>query len=102
MVLTSVVGGAALWLLLGSLAGRAEGSAARRLEALRWLVPVAWTAPFVVVAAIHHDRFDAVWNDGLEYLALAGIVTLLLVAAELLASSGRRWAVPPTAPLRTL
>jgi hypothetical protein len=98
----AVAAGVTLWLLLGALAARANawerGDAAIRLSRLRWLTMAVWVVPFlavVAVAALGEDRsFDPVWNGGLEYLALSGIVALGLLVVVLAREANRAWAVP--------
>jgi hypothetical protein len=97
-VLALVLGGAALWLVLGTLAERAEVTgderAAAHLGVLRWLVPAAWVVPYVVVAITQQRRdggFDPVWNGGLESLALVGIGVGVAVAWVLAVNSNRGW-----------
>jgi hypothetical protein len=97
-----VVGGLAMWLLLGALATRAEAweraGTARQLRWLRWLTLGVWTAPILAVLAVssasEDGSFDPVWNGSIELLALAGMAVLGGVAAVLLRETNRAWAVP--------
>ena len=98
LVVAALVGGAVLCLLLRGLADRAEGlrdeGSGRRLRLLSVLVPVAWSAPYVVVALVQgvgDDGFDPIWNGALEVVGLAGFFTMLAVAYLLATTSNRRW-----------
>jgi hypothetical protein len=107
LVLAMVVGGITLWVLLEAMEARARATDARRADQfrwLRWLVAAVWVLPFLLVAAVQAsgDGFDPVWNDGLGYIALAGMVPLGLVVVLLVSESGKRWALPPAPALRPL
>jgi hypothetical protein len=99
----TIAGGVALWLLLGALAVRAaaweRAATARQLRWLRWLILGVWIGPHLVVLAVSAEdgSFDPVWNGGLEFLALAGVVVVGALAAVLLRETNRAWAVPQSA-----
>jgi len=102
MVLAVLAGGLSLWWLLGDLGRRASEAggveAARRLRTLRLILPVVWVAPFVVAVAVavaDSEPFDPVWNGGAEYVALAGLISLLAVAGVLALARDSAWALPP-------
>src|SRR5215471_874958 len=71
-----------LWMILGPLARRAaeagEEAAARRLRLAAAALVLLWAVPFLVTvaAAVVHSggMYDAVWNDGENYLGLVGIL----------------------------
>jgi hypothetical protein len=97
-VLAITAGGLALWSLLGSLSRRAhltgDDTSAVRLRALRWLVPVVWVAPYLVVATFQSGLdggFDPVWNDGLELVGLLGLAVAAAVVWVLATNSNRSW-----------
>ena len=110
----NVAGGLALWLLLGALAVRASAWERHRvstqLQWLRWLTLGVWVVPYLAVLTVSSQRddrsFDPVWNGGLEYLALAGVVVVGGLVVLLLSEANRVWAVPdrsvrPSAWLRS-
>lgn len=91
--------GATLWMLLGRLRRRADyendPAAATRLRWGQWLVAGAWVGPYLVtiaMAAVRGDGYDAVWNNGLEYLGLAGLAAGLYVVGVLAGSIRASWA----------
>jgi hypothetical protein len=102
MAAAAVTAGVTLWLLLGALAARASAwerrDAAVRLSWLRWVTLAVWVVPFLVVVTVsalgEDGSFDPVWNGGLEYLALAGILVLGLLVVVLAREANRAWAVP--------
>jgi hypothetical protein len=98
----TIAGGVALWLLLGALGARAATGerlgTATQIRWLRWLTLGVWVVPYLVVVAVsalgQDGSFDPVWNGGLEYLALAGVVAVAALVVMLLRESNRAWAVP--------
>jgi hypothetical protein len=107
LVLAMIVAGITLWALLEAIEARARPADARRADqfrGLRWLVAALWVLPFLLVAAVQAsgDGFDPVWNDGLGYIALAGMVPLAVVVILLVSESGKGWALPPAPALRPL
>ncbi len=101
MASAMLAGGVTLWWLLGALSGRAEQAGeratAQRLRVLRLVVPVVWVAPYLVVVAvavIGSGSFDPVWNDGLELVALAGLVSLAALIGSLALEMNSAWALP--------
>jgi hypothetical protein len=96
-----VLGAVVLVGLLRGLRRRAardrDAPAAARLGLLTWSVALAWALP-PVVAVLRRigDRpvaYDAVWNGGAEYVALAGWVVIGWLAVELWFWNGRQWAL---------
>jgi hypothetical protein len=105
MAAAVLAGGVSLWWLLGDLQHRAEQAtgaaavAAKRLRTLQLLVPVAWVAPYLVavtVSVIGTEPFDPIWNGTMEYVALAGLLSLLALATTLTLARNAAWALPPT------
>jgi hypothetical protein len=103
MASAMLAGGVTLWWLLGGLSGRAEQAGetatAQRIRVLRLVVPVVWVAPYLVVVAvavIGSGSFDPVWNDGLELVALAGLVSLAWLTGSLALERDSAWALPPS------
>lgn len=104
MALAMAAAGVTVWLLLGALARRAratgDAAAGGRLRLLQWLVPAAWSVPYLVgvVAAVAGEdgAFDPIWN-GRPALAvtLVGLAAVAWLIAELVRESGERWAVSP-------
>lgn len=105
----TIAGGVALWLLLGALAVRAaaweRAVTARQIRWLRWLILGVWIGPHLGVVAVsasaEDGSFDPVWNGGLEFLALAGVVVVGVLVAVLLRETNRAWAVPQWAERRS-
>lgn len=92
------LGGAAMWLLLGVLGQRAallgDHTAALRLRVARWALVGVWVAPQLgvcLVQAADDGEADIVWNESLELLAVAGLVSVLGTALLLMANSNRGW-----------
>jgi hypothetical protein len=105
LALSYLAAGVALWMLLRDLAARARSmgrsSTAKQLGLLRGLVPGLWIAPYLigmVTALIAGRSFDPVWNGGLEYLALAGLIPMLWLALLLGLERDRAWALPTESP----
>ena len=107
MAAAVLAGGVSLWWLLGDLQRRAEHAggaatlAARRLRTFQLVVPLVCVAPYLVavtIAVIGSEPFDPIWNGSLEYVALAGLLTLLALATTLTLARDAAWALPPTLP----
>jgi hypothetical protein len=105
LVLGYATAGLAIWMLLRDLAARARSvgrlTAAHQLGLLRGLVPGLWIAPYVIggIADLIAGRsFDPVWNDGLEYVALVGLVPVAWLVALLIVERDRAWALPTESP----
>lgn len=105
MAAAVLAGGVALWWLLGDLHHRAEHAgetaavAAKRLRVLQLVIPVVWVIPYVVAVAVAvtgSEHFDPVWNGAMEYVAIAGIVSLLALATTLTLARDAAWALPVT------
>jgi hypothetical protein len=105
MAAAVLAGGVALWWLLGDLhhraehAGEAAAVTAKRLRMLQLLIPVVWVTPYVVavtVAVIGSEPFDPIWNGAMEYVALAGLLSLLALATTLTLARDATWALPAT------
>lgn len=101
----TIAGGLTLWLLLGALAVRAaaweRADTARQIRWLRWLILGVWIGPhlgvLVASASTGDGSFDPVWNGGLEFVALAGVVVVGALVLVLLRETNRAWAVPQSA-----
>ncbi len=98
VVAALVVGGAATWHLLRTLQRRAQATgdvgAARGLRLGRWLVLVAWVAPYAALAMVQGlggDGFDPVWNGPMELVALPGALTAGALVVMLALHSNRGW-----------
>jgi hypothetical protein len=104
----TIAAGVALWLLLGALAVRAAAwerhATATQIRWLRWLILGVWIGPHLAVLALasaEDGSFDPVWNGGLEFLALAGVVVVAALAGVLLRETNRAWAVPQSPDRRS-
>jgi hypothetical protein len=101
LTLAFAAAGVALWMLLRDLTERAKGAGrtttAKQLGLLRGLVPGLWVGPYLLgaVAAVGAGgSFDPVWNGGLAYVALVGLVPMLWLAGLLAWERDRAWALP--------
>jgi hypothetical protein len=103
LLTAAVVGtGVTLWVLLGRLRRRADyeedEAAVTRLRRTQVLVVGAWVVPYLVTVALavgRGDRYDPVWNHGLEYLGLAGLGAGVYVIGVLAGSTRASWAQRP-------
>jgi hypothetical protein len=90
------------WLLIGDLRRRAEAygrsGAARELGLLQGLVPGVWVGPYLLAssaALFAGGSFDPVWNDLMEFVAIASLVPITWFVSLVIRERDYTWAVSP-------
>jgi hypothetical protein len=100
MTAAVVLTGVTLWMILSPLARRARYEAdprsALRLRIAAGVVVAGWVVPWLatVAAAVVHDRgvYDPVWDDGLNYLGLVGLVAAGYAVWAVMRARDTSWA----------
>jgi len=103
MTAAMVLGAVTLWMILGPLARRAadagDEAGARRMRLAAAALVFLWAVPFLVtvVAAVVHDHavYDAVWNDGENYLGMIGTVAAGYAVWLIARARNASWALRP-------